>query len=163
MAVRNIPLDEKNFSDQIFGKGGFILGFERFNLNDHGYSMEKFMGWGTMLDCRGKLRIASTARLGWQVMIMTASHTYNKDGIGRRLLRTVLIDDYAWVTSRSILYNCHVEEHAIVGIGSVVKNVVVPAWSIVEGNPAIVVGKYNKELDRYVKFKDGHIEEMEKF
>jgi len=162
MGIEPAPTGERNYQDHIFGKGGFVLGLERYSLEHHGHPVEHFMQWGVVLDCRGKLRIAPTARFGWQAMLLTTSHVYDENGMGRRLGRTVLIDDYAWITSRAVVYNSHVKEHAIVGLGAIVRNRVVPAWSIVEGNPAVVVGKFDTEKGRYVKFDD-RIELMEKF
>lgn len=146
----------------IVENGARILGAQYFEEEKHGWPMDRYIGWGTLLDCRGKLRIHPTVRFGYEVKIITASHTYDENGMGRRLLRTVLIDKYAWIGTGALLYNCHVEEHAIVGAGAVVKNVVVPAWSIVEGNPAMIVGRYNEQLKGYRKFPF-HNEEMEKF
>ncbi len=146
----------------IIENGARILGSHRFNVQKHGWPMNRYIRWGTLLDCRGKLRIHPTARFGYDVKILTASHVYSEEGMGRRLLRTVLIDEHAWVGTGALLYNCHVEEHAIVGAGAVVKNAVVPAWSIVEGNPAVIVGRYDEQLERYKKFPF-HVEAMEKF
>ena len=142
--------------------GARILGSERFDQEKHGWPMNRYVRWGTLLDCRGKLRIHPTARFGYEVKIITASHTYDEKGMGRRLLRTVLIDEHAWVGTGALVYNSHIEEHAIVGAGAVVKNVVVPAWSLVEGNPAMIVGRFDAEKGRYVKF-NGYVEEMRKF
>jgi len=143
--------------------GARILGTEHFDQEKHGWPVEKYIGWGTLLDCRGDLSIHKTVRVGYEVAIITASHLYDKEGMGRRFLRKVQIDEHAWVGTRALLYNCWVQEHAIVGAGSVVKNVVVPAWSIVEGSPAVIIGRFDAGSSRYVKFLNGYTEEMEKF
>jgi len=113
----------------VIKEGARILGSERFDQNKHGWPMNRYIKWGTLLDCRGKLRIHKTARFGYEVKIITASHIYDENGMGRRFLRAVLIDEHSWVGTGALLYNCHVQEHAIVGAGAVVKNVIVPAWS----------------------------------
>ncbi len=142
---------------------GRILGGHRFDKTKHGHDLKRYLGWGTLLDLRGDLTIHTTVTFGFNVTILTASHLYDKRGLGRRWLRKVRIDEHAWVCTRSVVYNSWIQEHAIVSLGSVVSNVVVPAWSIVAGNPAMIVGRYDEKAGRYVKFKDGHTEEMEKF
>ena len=98
--------------------------------------------WG-LVDCRGTIEIAATAHFGFQVTILTASHRYDPETtLAEVFLRTVRIDDGAWVASRALLYNCHIQHHAIVGAGSVVKNAVVPPYTLVEGNPAVAVSTY---------------------
>jgi len=147
----------------VIERGARILGVQNFDEEKHGWPLKKYIGWGTLLDCRGKLRIHKTAVFGFHVTILTASHLYDEKGLGRRWLRTVLIDEHAWVGTRALVYNSHIQEHAIVGAGAVVKNVVVPAWSLVEGNPAVIVGEFDTEKGRYVKFSGEAFRYMEKF
>ena len=141
--------------------GGVILGEENFSSEKHGHSKRNYGRWGILLDCRGDLNIDKTARFGYQVAVITASHLYDEKGMGRRFLRKIKIDAHAWVGTRALLYNCWIQEHAIVGAGAVVKNAVVPAWSLVEGNPAMQVGAWDAEKGRYVKWD--HTEKLEKF
>lgn len=97
----------------------------------------------TFMDCRGEVTISASAHFGFGVKIISATHRYDPtneaDNLGRLVKTVVQIDDHAWIASHALLYRCHVKHHAIVGAGAVVKGVVVPAFSIVEGNPARVV------------------------
>jgi acetyltransferase-like isoleucine patch superfamily enzyme len=58
------------------------------------------------------------------------------------VLRPVIIDDYAWIASDVVLYNCHIGEGAVVSVGSVVRSRDVPPWTMVEGNPARIIARY---------------------
>lgn len=66
---------------------------------------------------------------------------------GNVLTSPIIIDDYVWISFNvSILRGVHIGKGAIIGAGSVVTKDV-PAFTLVAGNPAIVV----KELDRSTK------------
>ena len=141
--------------------GARILGKENFDEEKHGWPMKRYLGLGMLLDCRGDLTIHPTVTFGYNVTILTASHLFDEKGLGRRWLRKVRIDEHVWIATNALLYNCWVQEHAIVAAGAVVKNVIVPAWSLVDGNPAVIVGRFDAEKGRYVKFD--YIEYLEKF
>jgi len=59
----------------------------------------------------------------------------------------------AWIGSRAILYNCTIEEGAIVAAGAVVKSMRVPAHTVVDGNPAQPIAFHDGE--RWKLIKDG--------
>jgi len=100
----------------------------------------------TFFDCRGDVTISKKAHFGFGVKIVSASHRYNPeiddDNLGKMNRKTVIVDDHAWIGSHALLYDCHVNHHAVVGAGAVVKGVIVPSYSIVEGNPAKVISIY---------------------
>jgi len=90
------------------------------------------------LDCRGSLKIHPNTNWGWQVMVLTRSHNVTTGEFGPPVVnRPVTVDEGAWICSRALLYNCHIEHHAIVACGAVVRNTTVPPYTIVEGNPAV--------------------------
>jgi len=90
------------------------------------------------LDCRGDLQIHPTSEWGWFVMIITASHDISSGQYSDGAVeRKVIVDEYAWIGSRALLYNCHVKHHGIVACGAVVRNMTVEPFTIVEGNPAV--------------------------
>ena len=138
-----------------------ILGKKNFDRKKHWRDLDHWEGLGVLLDLRGDVRIHRSAHFGYEVAILSASHAYGEKGMGRIFLRTVKIDKRSWVGSRALLYNCWIQEHAIVGAGAVVKNAVVPAWSLVEGNPAVIVSRFDAERGRYVRL--GHTEALEGF
>ena len=98
-----------------------------------------------MLDMRGDLQIRSSEDilLGRHVRFITASHEFVDGGFsGEMQVRRCWVDHHAFVGSYAILYNCHIGHHAVVSVGSVVSNMVVPEWCMVEGNPARIVREY---------------------
>lgn len=100
----------------------------------------------TWLDCRGPLTIHKTAVFGFGVKIITMSHRMEHGKFTVALkTKPVTIDEGAQVYSFSLLYNCHIEHHAVVACGSVVRNMTVLPWTMVEGNPARVIKKWNGE------------------
>ena len=100
----------------------------------------------TFMDCRGDVTISGKAHFGFGVNIISASHRYDPendaDNLGKIVLKSVIIDDHAWIGSHALLYDCHINHHAVVGAGAVVKGVIVPSYSIVDGNPARVISIY---------------------
>ena len=94
----------------------------------------------TFIDYRGDLKVSPLSYWGFGNMVMTASHNIMSGGFEGPLIdKRVYVDDYAWITSGCILYNCHIQHHAIVSIGSVVNNMIVEPYHVVSGNPAIVI------------------------
>ena len=57
--------------------------------------------------------------------------------------RPIQIDKGAFVAAFCTLYNCHIEEGAVVAVGSVVRSQTVKAYTIVAGNPARVIARWN--------------------
>lgn len=99
-----------------------------------------------LLDFRGDLQIRSAKNItfGFRVCILTASHRLNEGGCSEGVLKHVWIDECATIFTRALLYNCHIGHHAIVAAGSVVMNMVVPPYTLVEGNPAKITRKYTE-------------------
>jgi len=97
-----------------------------------------------LLDFRGdfQMRCSQSITFGFEVSVITASHTFFEGGIGPVDLKRVWIEHAVFVGSFSLLYNCHLQHHALVSIGSVVRNMVVPPYCMVEGNPARIVREY---------------------
>jgi len=117
----------------------------------HGIWTEEKIGKGlpyfctreTFLDCRGTLKIHPTSEWGWYVMVLTASHDISSGQYTTGAInRSVIVDEYAWIGSRALLYNCHIKHHAIVACGAVVRNMTVEPYTVVEGNPALAVKRY---------------------
>lgn len=123
-----------------------------FNEQKAGHPEHYFSERYTWLDFRGELRIAPTAEFGFQNMIITQSHdVYTGEFRGPTIDKKVIVEHHAWITSRCILYNCVIGHHAIVATGAVVRNMTVPPYTIVEGNPAKVCKRWNEETKKWEK------------
>jgi len=108
-----------------------------------GKPLEYFDLRKVFLDCRGELKIHPTTEWGWYVAVITASHDISSGQYTTGVVnRPVIVDEYAWIGSFSVLYNCHIQHHAIVACGAVVRNMTVEPWTIVEGNPAVPIKRF---------------------
>ena len=105
---------------------------------------------GCFVDCRGDVRIDATAMFGYEVKILSASHDIH-EGLGPQVDRRVWIDQGAWIASFSILCGCWIQHDAVVAAGSVVNGVIVPSYSMVQGNPARVVASYDLGTKRWIR------------
>jgi hypothetical protein len=131
--------------------GGRIMSAERYNAVQHGGPMKRHFMQGVLLDCRGEVYIDPTAQIGNDVKIISVSHYFGEDCAGEHMYRNVSIAARAYIGTGAMLYACWIQHHAIVGMGAVVKSVIVPAYTVVDGNPAVAVAKYNPKTHRYEK------------
>jgi acetyltransferase-like isoleucine patch superfamily enzyme len=121
-----------------------ILGdFEGQNI---GHPREYFIERGIFLDCRGEVTISERSMWGYHVMVLTGSHRLDDRNI---VYRPVTVEAGAWICSGVILYNCHIGQGAVVAAGTVVNSRDVPAWVLVEGNPACIVARYNRQVKKW--------------
>lgn len=105
--------------------------------------------WIDLIDFRGDFQIRGTnIVLGRKVCIITASHNINTGKAEEWLPKFVWIEKDTYIGSRALLYNCHIQQGAVVACGAVVRNMVVPSFTIVEGNPAKVVKEWNGKVWR---------------
>lgn len=97
-----------------------------------------------MIDYRGDLRVSPLSYFGFGVTIITQTHVIDKGSFTPYVKnKSVIVDEYAWITSKSILYDCHIMHHGIVSVGAVVDGITVEPFTIVAGNPARPVAKWN--------------------
>jgi acetyltransferase-like isoleucine patch superfamily enzyme len=134
-----------------------ILG--EYNAKKFGRKVEYFLDRHIYLDCRGCLEIDPTAQFGFRVMILTTSHIpdWLIQGMTPETTvtrRKVVIEKNVWVTSGCIIYNSWLSEGCVIGVGSVVSSVHVPAFAMVTGNPAKMIGKYNHITKEWMYLKD---------
>lgn len=123
-----------------------------FDEGKAGHTEHYYTERGCVIDCRGSLKISPLSYWGWFVHVYTTSHDISTGEFnGPAISRPVEVGDYAWICSDVVLYNCKIEHHGIVSVGSVVKGLVVPPYHIAEGNPAILVAKWNGE--KWLKIK----------
>lgn len=140
-----------------------ILPFNRFSLGDNS-TIEDFttinngvgdvtighrsrIGIGTTLI--GPVKIGNDVIIAQNVVISGLNHKYedvslpvSKQGVGTN---QITVEDEAWIAANCvILSGVRIGKHAVVSAGSVVRRNV-PAFSVVSGNPAVVIKKRNPE------------------
>ena len=94
------------------------------------------------IDCRGRLVVARSSVWGFNICVYTASHNISRGFVEEMLAREVVVRPHAWIASSVILYNCFIGDGAVVSVGSVVANMTVPPHTMVEGNPAKIIKKF---------------------
>jgi acetyltransferase-like isoleucine patch superfamily enzyme len=98
---------------------------------------------GCFLDCRGPLTISATSSWGVGVRILTESHDLSQwPKLGPSVPYGVTVEDGAWIGSYALLTGCKIGEHAIVAAGSVVRGQVVSPLTMVAGDPARVIARW---------------------
>lgn len=112
-----------------------------------------FRDRGCFVDCRGEVTIDGTSMFGYGVRILSMSHDI-QDGLGPALSRRVRVDQGAWIASFAILFGCWIQEGAVVSAGAVVSGVIVPAYTMVQGNPAKVVSRYCPDTKQWARLHD---------
>jgi len=99
-----------------------------------------------LLDGRGGLlKIGNNVDIAQEAQIWTLQHDYNSptyEAVGK----PVLIDDYAWIGTRSIILpGVTIGKGAVVAAGAVVTHDVAP-YHVVAGVPAKKIGERSKEF-----------------
>lgn len=127
-----------------------ILGdFDRQKI---GHSRQHFIDRGILLDCRGTVEISATSMWGYCVTVLTGSHDPVK--WGKVVYKSVVVEDGTWICSNVLLFNCRVGEGSLVASGAVVRSRDVPPWTMVEGNPAKIVARYDRAGRRWDYFEE---------
>ncbi len=120
--------------------------------HDEGYYQMRYAN----LDFRGNLSISPLSWWGFGISVFTLSHIISDGAYSPPVqIKSVKVEDYAWICSLAILYNCSIGHHAIVSIGSVVRNLSVPPYHVAEGNPAKLICYWDLEKKRWIRL-DGN-------
>lgn len=115
-----------------------------YNQAKAGHPEGYFIERHSNIDYRGLLKISNLSWWGFFNTVITASHDISSGQFtGPMILVRVEVDEYAWITSKCILFDCHIMHHAIVAIGAVVNGIEVQPYTIVAGNPATVVSEWD--------------------
>ena len=104
------------------------------------------------VDCRGTLEIHPSAMFGFNIYIYTQSHALS--GEPRVVDRPVIIEGKTFIGSSSIIYNSTIKQCSIVAVGTVVRSQIVPEYTIVAGNPARIIAKFNQDAAQWVYLKE---------
>jgi acetyltransferase-like isoleucine patch superfamily enzyme len=115
-----------------------------FDESKAGHKEQYFLDRNISIDCRGDLRIDSSAQFGFECFICSASHNVDwlLGGDGAIQGRRIVVERNVWAASRVMLYNCWIREGCVLNLGSVVSGVIVPAFTMVAGNPAKAVASF---------------------
>jgi len=121
---------------------GIIIGHWPKNLQ---HTQHYFIERHCFVDCRGILDIHPSVMFGYCVQLVSMAHDIGSGKATHTVVRRLKIDNDVWVASFSLLYACWIQQGSVVSTGSVVSGVVVPPYSMVQGNPAKIVATYNNE------------------
>ena len=110
-----------------------------------------FLVRGIFLECRGPVEIDAESTWGYRVTVLTRSHDITEGKPGAVIPKPVKVDKGAWIGSCAVLYNCHIQEGAIVAAGAVVRSRTVEPYTMVEGNPARVVKRWDETRREWCK------------
>lgn len=122
------------------GDGSFL--YAGFHIrNPRGLKIGKRCSIGpkVLLDARSKLLIGDSVVIAYEAIIWTLHHDYN-DLYFKTKGASVIIEDYVWICSRCIILpGVKIGKGAVVASGAVVTKDV-PAYSVVGGIPAKIIG-----------------------
>jgi len=114
-----------------------------------GHPRQYFIERGILLDCRGPVEISEASMWGYDVTVLSGSH----DPVTLDVVyKPVVVEAGAWICSGALLFNCRVGEKAIVAAGAVVRSRDVPPWTMVEGNPARAIARFDRAANRWDYF-----------
>lgn len=120
---------------------------------DRGYFAERNID----LDTRGTLIISKHSYWGFDIKVITLSHPIDtgiETGMTKPVLdKPVIVKPHAWIGSCAQLYNCVIGEGAVVAFGAVVRSVEVRPGTMVAGNPARVIARWQGDRWEYLERK----------
>lgn len=110
-----------------------------------------------LIDCTGQVTLERDVFTGHSISILTGGHDYDKFGEERKtagIVKSVHVKEGAWLGSFCIILpGVTIGEHSVVGAGAVVTKSV-DSYTVVAGNPAIPIKKYNHETKQWEKINE---------
>ena len=109
------------------------------------------IGANAFLDGRNKIVIGNNVNLSMDVSIWTEQHDYNDANFGT-IGDKVVIEDYCWISHRSIILpGVKIGKGSVVAAGSVVTRDIEP-YSVVGGIPAKKIADRSRDLTYTLKY-----------
>lgn len=106
------------------------------------------VGWFTLIDARGGIKIGNNVTISSYVKLITGSHDINSPQFKAKFL-PIIVGEYAWIcTGATISQNVRIGEGAVVAAGAVVTKDVEP-YTVVGGVPARKIGNRTKTLEYF--------------
>ena len=114
-----------------------------------GYFLER----DCWVDCRvpDMLHISRDANIGWCVNLVCMTHNVDPGMFMDCSGRKIVIHPKAFIAGFCTLYNCEIGEGAAVAVGSVVRSQKVEPWTMVAGNPAVVIKRLDPKTQKWEK------------
>lgn len=97
------------------------------------------------------IEIDPSANIGWEVKMIVLTHNPMPGMFGNVTARPIKIGPHAFIAGFCILYNCEIGEGAIVAVGSVVRSMKVEPWTMVAGNPAKPIKRFDHSLQKWIQ------------
>lgn len=141
--------------------GAWIMAIENYAGSDFKPEISigdnTYIGHMVTLSCSNKISIGNDVTFGDNVYVSDCTHSYEdlKTSILKQKLKvgSIVIGDRAWLGKNSVVtYDVEIGEHAIVGANSFV-NRSVPPYTIVSGNPARPIKKFDFEKQAWVSVR----------
>lgn len=104
------------------------------------------IGWFSLLDARGGIKIGNNVSIASYAKLITGSHDLQSPEFTAKF-KPIIINDYAWICTGAIItQGVRIGKGAVVAAGAVVTKDV-NDYEIVAGVPAKVIGSRNPEFN----------------
>ncbi|MCD6011897.1 MAG: acyltransferase [Flavipsychrobacter sp.] len=151
----SVRLDVLPFNKFVLGKGSVIEDFCTINngVGDLFIGDNTLVGMGNVLI--GPVTIGNNVILAQNIVMSGLNHEYRDVHVPIRFqdvtTRQIIIEDDCWIAANSVITSgVTVGKHSVVAAGSVVTKDV-PSFSIVAGNPAKIIKRYDEATKEWVK------------